>query len=185
MNMSVSTGGITSSGFDVKLATSTGALSVEAPVTLGAGDLTLNSNGNVTQTASGGITASGLQILGTGTVRLDTAVNNVTTVAASHTGSISYADADSLTLGSVTDPAMNMSVPTGGITSSGFDVKLATSTGALSIEVPVTLGAGDLTLNINGNVTQTASGGITEIGRATCRERMDSLETAVNQVKNM
>src|SRR5205085_900665 len=146
MNMSVSTTGITSSGFDVKLATSTGALSIEAPVTLGAGDLTLKIGSAARRTTSGGITASGLQIMGTGTVRLDTAVNNVTTLAANHTGSISYADADSLTVGSVTDTAMNMSVSTGGITSSGFDVKLATSTGALSIEAPVTLDAGDLTL---------------------------------------
>src|SRR6185503_1778435 len=161
MSMSVSTTGITSGGFDVKLATTSGALSLEAPVTLGAGDLTLNINGDVSQTSSGGITAAGLQILGTGTVRLDSATNNVTTLAANHSGSISYLDADSLSVGSVTDAAMSMSVSTTGITSGGFDVKLATTSGALAIEAPVTLGAGDLTLNINGNVSQTSAGGIT------------------------
>src|SRR5205823_4488486 len=95
--------GTSSGGFDVKLATTAGALSIGAPVALGAGDLTLNINGDVSQTASGGITAAGLQILGTGTVRLDSAANNVTTLAANHSGSISYLDADSLTVGSVTD----------------------------------------------------------------------------------
>src|SRR5206468_2809435 len=116
------------------------------------------------QTSSGGITAAGLQILGTGTVRLDSATNNVTTLAANHTGSISYLDADNLTVGSVTDTAMATSVSTTGITSGGFDVKLATTAGALSIAAPVTLGAADLTLNINGDVSQTASGGITAAG---------------------
>src|SRR5947208_638734 len=117
--MSVATSGITSGGFDVKLATTSGALEIEAPVTLGAGDLTLNINGNVSQMAAGGITAAGLQILGTGTVRLDSAVNNVTTLAANHSGSISYADTDGLTVGSVTDTAMSMSVSTSGITKIG------------------------------------------------------------------
>src|SRR5439155_1379550 len=107
--------GITSSGFDVKLATTAGALSIEAPVSLGAGDLTLKINGDVSQTSAGGITAAGLQILGSGTVRLDSATNNVTTLAADHTGSISYTDADSLSVGSVTDTAMAMSVSTTGI----------------------------------------------------------------------
>src|SRR5437764_15202896 len=89
MSMSVSTTGIASGGFDVKL-TTTGPLSplsIEAPVSLGAGDLTLKINGDVSQTSAGGITAAGLQILGSGTVRLDSATNNVTTIAANHTGS--------------------------------------------------------------------------------------------------
>src|SRR5207244_3546937 len=134
---------------------------IEAPVTLGAGDLTLNINGDVSQTFSGGITAASLQILDIGTASRDSATNNVTTLAANHRGSISYLDADSLTVGSVTDTAMSMSVSTTGLTSGGFDVKLATTAGALSIEAPVTLGAGDLTLKINGDVSQTSAGGIT------------------------
>src|SRR5204862_545697 len=116
MSMSVSTTGIASGGFDVKLTTTAplSPLSIEAPVTLGAGDLTLKINGDVSQTSSGGITAAGLQILGSGTVRLDSATNNVTTLATDHTGSISYTDADSLSVGSVTDTAMSMSVSTTG-----------------------------------------------------------------------
>src|SRR6185503_17880631 len=185
MSMSVSTTGITSGGFDVKLATTSGALSLEAPVTLGAGDLTLNINGDVSQTSTGGITAAGLQILGTGTVRLDSATNNVTTLAANHSGSISYLDADSLTVGSVTDTAMSMSVSTTGLTSGGFDVKLATTSGALSIEAPVTLGAGDLTLNINGAVSQTSSGGITAAGLQILGTGTVRLDSATNNVTTL
>src|SRR5258705_8038120 len=77
-SMSVSTTGIASGGFDVKLTTTTplSPLSIEAPVSLGAGDLTLKINGDVSQTSSGGITAAGLQILGSGTVRLDSATKS-------------------------------------------------------------------------------------------------------------
>src|SRR2546427_2108324 len=110
MAMSVSTTGLTSGGFDVKLATTSGGLALEAPVTLGAGDLTLNVNGAVSQTSSGGITAAGLQILGTGTVRLDSATNNITTPAAKHSESITYLNADTLTFSNTNDTAMSLSV---------------------------------------------------------------------------
>src|SRR5207247_550013 len=125
MAMSVSTSGITTTGFDVKLATG-GEIGRASGRTLGDGDLTLNTTGNVSQTTAGAITANGLQVLGSGTVRLDSAANTVTTLAANRTGSLSYADTDSLTVGSVTDTAMSVSVSTSGVTSAGFDVKLAT-----------------------------------------------------------
>src|SRR5205814_1385128 len=143
--------GLTSGGFDVKLATTAGALAIETPVTLGAGDLTLNINGDEIGRATCRERAYGSEIPGSGKDRLDSSTNNVTTIAANHTGSISHADADSLTVGSVIDTAMSMTVATSGLTSGGFDVKLATMAGALAIETPVTLGAGDLTLNINGD----------------------------------
>src|SRR5437868_4124750 len=131
MSLSVSTTGLTSGGFDVKLATTAGALSIEAPVTLGAGDLTLSSNGDVSQTTTGGITAASLQILGTGTVRLDSATTLLATLPVYHSGSISYSDADSLTVGSVTDTAMSLSVSSSGIKSSSGDVTI-TSGGELT-----------------------------------------------------
>src|SRR2546423_12985864 len=82
--------GITSTGNDVKLTVQAGGLSIGASLATGAGDLTLNVVGPVTQTLSGIITGTGLQLLGSGTVNLDVANNNVATIAASYSGPISY-----------------------------------------------------------------------------------------------
>ena len=90
-------------------------------ITLTGGDLTLNVTGTVTQKTGDVITASGLQLLGNGNVNLDDA-NNVTTLAASHTGTISYRDINALVVGTVTDSAMGTTT-TNGITNNG-DVKL-------------------------------------------------------------
>src|SRR5438128_10124713 len=94
-------------------------------VTLGAGDLTLDVRGAaaVTQTATGLITASGLQLLGSGTVNLDQDANNVATIAANYNGTISYRDANALVVGTVTDTAM-ATTTTSGITTNNNDVKL-------------------------------------------------------------
>src|SRR2546429_558462 len=70
-------------------------------ITLGGGNLTLNVVGNVTQTAGNVITASGLQLLGSGRVHLDESGNNVVTLAANYSGTVSYTDADALTIGTV------------------------------------------------------------------------------------
>ena len=53
---------------------------------------------------------------------------------------------------------MATSTTSTGIASGGFDVKLTTTQplSPLSIAAPVTLGTGDLTLKINGDVTQTS-----------------------------
>src|SRR5207244_3907938 len=178
-----------SGGFDVKLTTTAplSPLSEEGRVGKGAGDLTLKINGDVSQTSAGGITAVGLQILGSGTVRLDSATNNVTTLAADHTGSISYTDADSLSVGSVTDTAMSMSVSTTGIASGGFDVKLTTTAplSPLSIEAPVSLGGGGLPLTINGDVSQTSAGGITAAGLQILGSGTVRLDSATNNVTTL
>src|SRR5207244_4038656 len=139
-------------------------------ITLGAGNLTLNVTGNITQTAGNVITAAGLQLLGSGSVHLDEPANNVATLAASYSGSISYTDANSLTVGTVTDTAMSPSATTSGITSSGNDVKLTVLAGGLTIGEAavttddITLGAGNLTLNVTGALTQTAGNVITAAG---------------------
>src|SRR5205823_3589716 len=126
--------------------------------------LTLNVHGDVSQTAAGGITAAGLQLLGSGTVRLDSATNNITTLAANHSGLVSYTDADSLAIGTVADTAAAIGTSTIGVASGGFDVKLTTTSGPLSIAAPDTPRARNLTLNVHGDVSQTASGGITAAG---------------------
>src|SRR5256885_16164409 len=97
MSPSATTSGITSGGNDVKLTVQAGGLSIGQAVSTGAGDLTLNVVGPVTQTASGTITGTGLQLLGSGTVNLDAANNNVATIAANYTGTISYLDINGLT----------------------------------------------------------------------------------------
>src|SRR5207249_2974710 len=127
MNPNSTTSGITSNNNDVKLTVLAGGLTIgEAAVTtdditLGAGNLTLNVTGNITQTAGNAITAAGLQLLGSGSVHLDEPANNVATLAASYSGPISYTDANSLTVGTVTDTAMSPSTTTHGISSNNSD----------------------------------------------------------------
>src|SRR5207244_1155110 len=139
MTPSTTTHGISSNNSDVKLTVLTGGLVIgEAAVTtdditLGAGNLTLNVVGNVTQTAGNVITAAGLQLLGSGSVHLDEPANNVATLAAGYSGTISYTDANSLTVGTVTDTAMSPSTTTHGISSSNSDVKLTVLAGGLTI----------------------------------------------------
>src|SRR4029079_5892261 len=88
------TNGITTSDDDVKLTVLLGGLAINQAINLGAGDLTLDVRGAaaVTQSATGLITASGLQLLGSGTVNLDQDGNNVVTIAANYNGTISYRD---------------------------------------------------------------------------------------------
>src|SRR5439155_1325166 len=130
MRPSSITHGISRNNSDVKLTVLAGGLTIgEAAVTtdditLGAGNLTLNVTGAVTQTAGNVITAAGLQLLGSGSVRLHESGNNVVTLAASYSGPISYTDANTLVVGTVTDTAMSPSTTTHGIGSNNSDVKL-------------------------------------------------------------
>src|SRR2546421_265754 len=160
--------GISTSNDDVKLTVLAGGLTIGAvadagadDITLGTGNLTLNVTGNVSQTSGNVITAAGLQLLGSGTVHLDESGNDVTTLAANYSGTISYTDASALTVGTVTDTAMTPSTTTHGIASTNSDVKLTVLAGGLGIGEgavttdDITLGTGSLTLNVIGNVTQT------------------------------
>src|SRR5207249_572809 len=116
-----------SSNRDVKLTVLEKGLTIgEAAVTtdditLGAGNLTLNVTGNMTQAAGNLITAAGLQLRGSGSVHLDEPANNVATLAASYSGPISYTDANTLVVGTVTDTAMSPSTTTHGISSNNSD----------------------------------------------------------------
>src|SRR5204862_5225643 len=119
--------------------------------------------GAVTQTANNVITAAGLQLLGAGTVTLNESGNNVATLAANYNGTIAYTDANTLTIGTVTDGPSAMT--TSGITTSDDDVKLTVLAGGLTIGDAVgpsgaddiTLGTGRLTLIVTPAVTQTAN----------------------------
>src|SRR5205807_961434 len=153
MSPSATTSGITSTGNDVKLTVQAGGLSIGASLATGAGDLTLNVVGPVTQTVTGIIMGTGLQLLGSGTVNLDQAANNVVTLAASYSGPISYLDVNALPVGAVPDTAISPNTTPFRTTSTGNDVKLTVQAGGLSIGQAVSTGAGDLTLNVTGAVT--------------------------------
>src|SRR5207237_1030081 len=141
MSPSATTSGITSGGNDVKLTVQAGGLSIGHGVGTGAGDRKRDVEGPGTQTVSGRITGSGLQLLGSGTVNLDVANNTVAILAASYSGTISYLDVNGLAVGTVTDTAMTPNTTTSGITSGGNDVKLTVQAGGLSIGASLATGA--------------------------------------------
>src|SRR5207237_593963 len=185
MSPSTTTSGITSGGNDVKLTVQTGGLSIGAGIATGAGDLTLNVIGAVTQTATGIITGTGLQLLGSGTVNLDQAANNVVTLAANYSGTISYLDINEIARAAVANTAITPKTTHNGITSRGNDVKLTVQAGGLSIGQAVSTGAGDLTLNVVGPVTQTLSGVITGTGLQLLGSGTVNLDVANNNVTTL
>src|SRR5438874_13300682 len=159
MTPNSTTHGISSNNSDVKLTVLAGGLSVGAAadagaddITLGSGNLTLNVTGNVSQVAGNVILASGLQLLGTGSVHLDDSGNNVSTLAASTSGPISYTDASALTVGTVTDTAMTPNSTTHGISSNNSDVKLTVLARSEERRVGEEGGADESTLG-SGNLT--------------------------------
>ncbi|MCZ8257866.1 MAG: MBG domain-containing protein, partial [Polaromonas sp.] len=105
----------------LKLTTTAGNIAINGA--LSASELTLSTAGTTTQTAA--ITATGLELLGTGSHTLDHAGNAVTTLAG-NTGDAAYSQAGALAVGTVN---------TAGLTASGK--VLVRTTGAAS----------DLTLN--------------------------------------
>src|SRR5947208_6167480 len=89
---------------------------------LGTGLLSLPTRRSSDLGASGIITAAGLQLMGSGSAHLDNSANDITTLAASFNGAISYTDASALTVSTVTDGSAGLT--TNAITSSNHDVKL-------------------------------------------------------------
>ena len=134
-----------------------GTVNATNGVSTGGNNLTLRSGGAVTQTQA--ITASGLELLGTGPYTLTVATNNVTTLAASVNGSVVYTDADALSVGTV---GATTGISTAAVTASGFDVLLKTN-GALTLANSINAGtAGVVTLQaISGGVTESASATVT------------------------
>ncbi len=166
--------GITTSGDDVKLTVLLGDLAINNAIALGVGDLFLDVTGNVTQTAA--ITAAGLGLMVDGTTTLNNVANNATTIAADNGGETLYTDANGLTVGAVTVDGMTVT----GITTSGDDVKLTVLLGDLGITSAITLGAGDLFLDVTGNVTQTAA--ITAGGLGLMVDGTTTLNNVANNV---
>src|SRR5437764_704254 len=123
-------------------------------ITLGSGNLTLNVVGAVAQVSGNGITAAGLQLLGSGSVHLDDSGNNVSTLAAGYSGPISYTDADALSDRTSGRVGKAPSTTTHGISYNNSDVKLTVLAGGLTqgeaavTTDDITLGSGKLTLNV-------------------------------------
>lgn len=74
-------------------------IQITGTINMGTNNLTLNSAGPVTQTAA--ISGNGVRLLGPGTFALGTTSNNFATLAADTVGSLSYFDANGLTIGTV------------------------------------------------------------------------------------
>ncbi|KAF0190335.1 MAG: yapH, partial [Gammaproteobacteria bacterium] len=146
--------GITTSGDDVRITTAT-TLSISDDIALGAGDLTLNAGGAVTQGATDTIIAAGLELLGTGPYTLTDSGNDVDNLAGNVTGAISFRDTDDFTLTTV------------GATSD------------LTSGSTITLNAG------SGTVTQDANGEIFATGLALLGGGAFTLTQAGNDVDNL
>src|SRR2546423_216908 len=176
MSPSATTDGRVQSGSDAKLTVLAGGLVIgEAAVstddiTLGSGNLTLNVTGNMTQTAGNVITAAGLQIGRASCRDREEISEDAGSLTKRYSETISYTDASALTVGTVTDTEMRPGSTTRGSSSNNSDVKLTVLAGGLVIGEAavstddITLGAGNLTLNVTGNVTQTAGNVITAAG---------------------
>ena len=164
----------TATGFDVCLVTG-GDLLIDSDVNLGTnGDLTLEVTGTISQNTGDSVTASGLQLLGQGTVRLEETGNDVAMLSANHHGTISYRDSNALTIGTVTDTAKGTT--TSGLTNDA-DVKLVTG-GNLLLDQAVSLGGQDLFLDVAGTVTQNVTGTISASGLAIVADGGATLDQA-------
>ena len=167
--------GITTSDDDVKL-TAAGNLTLEEATNLGEGDLFLDVDGDVSQLADGTIDAAGLGLNVQGQTVLNEA-NDIDVLAATNRGATQVSDINDLKTGNVTVEAVSAdramaamngtvdaaAVSLTGITTSDDDAKL-TANGNLTLEEAVTLGEGDLLLDVDGDVTQLADGTIDAAG---------------------
>ncbi|MBT9492345.1 MAG: hypothetical protein IV107_08315 [Paucibacter sp.] len=141
--------GVKRSG-NVALSNLTGALSLNEAVNTGPANLTLSSNGAVTQAAGKAITAAGLELKGSASFTLTEAGNNVAKLAAASggvgDGALRYLDADGLSVDSVNSV---------GISRSG-DVSLRNLIGDLTLAQSAQLAGQTLRLQASGgSVTQT------------------------------
>jgi fibronectin-binding autotransporter adhesin len=153
-DLSIAGTGIATPNDNVSLQIGT-TLAINSAISIGTGNLTLNTGGATTQTAT--ISAGGLELLGTGPYTLLLAGNDIATFAANTTGVIRYADASALVVGTVggtsgiTTPA-NVTLSAGGAT---------TQTAAILAAGLELLGAGPFTLTNAANDVATLAGNAT------------------------
>ncbi|MCV2357276.1 hypothetical protein LNV09_24285, partial [Paucibacter sp. B2R-40] len=151
--------GIARSG-NVDLSNLSGALSLNEAINTGAANLTLQSNGAVTQAAGKPITAAGLELKGSGSFILTEVSNNVAKLAMASggagDGAVQYLDADALAVDTVNSV---------GVSRSG-DVSLRNLSGDLTLAQLLNLPGKTLRLDsAAGAVTQSAGKiSVTDLG---------------------
>jgi hypothetical protein len=137
--------------------------------------LELRVTGTVDQGA-GTLTATNLLVLGPGTFRLIQPGNDVDELAADITGSLTYRDADALTVGSV--------ATTDGISTGGGNVTLCTDTGNLLLDEAIDAPSGTARLQATAGsvIAQSASAVITAAELGVVAGLDINLGVAVNQI---
>jgi hypothetical protein len=162
--------------------TLSGATSIAGPISLFGGDITLNAgliatgtntitlqgSGNVTDGASGFVNATNLRLTG-GNVTLNSASNDVNTIAASGVSTLTYVDSNDLTVGVVT-PTTGISA-TGVVSLTGSNISLNTglttadtTTGDITINASTVNGSGNIALASGRALSLTQSGNSTYSG---------------------
>jgi hypothetical protein len=139
--------GVNSNGNAITLQ-SGGAMTLGQSVTATGSSVTLNAGGGISQTG-GALTASALELLGSGTQTLNMIANNVGTLAGNVSGSIIYKDADTLDIGATVS---TFGVNTHGnglrLSATGITQSQAINTGSLDLYVR---NAGAVNLSHAGN----------------------------------
>ncbi|MGN6530108.1 MAG: two-partner secretion domain-containing protein, partial [Burkholderiaceae bacterium] len=109
-----------------------GAIQLTGALDIGTHAMTVSGNGSIAETAAGGITATSLRLVGTGSYDLSLGTNGVGTLAA-RTGSVAYVNGRALTIGTLSG--------TVGVTSlSSGTLDVETTGGQLTVASAVSTG---------------------------------------------
>ena len=151
---------------NLRLVQGSGAISINASLTLGSvgasKNLLLQTTGSGTEdTTNGGIIASGLQLLGSGGSYVLGSSNNRIETLAGNTGSVDFTNDQGYAVTTVTNGRVNPTSTTGIITTAGDIVlhKGATSTnGYIAINAELYSGGGNIVLDASGVGGETKNG---------------------------
>jgi hypothetical protein len=172
--------GITTNGGTIILCGS--AFNLTAPLNAGTGDVLIQSDGAVTQTATAVITAANLGVNAGGDILLDVAANQVSaSFAATDSGAgnvIQFNDGAGFSVGSLA--AQGCFTGATGVTSSNGNITLSGPN--LALNATVTAGTADVRLASGGTVSQAAAGILTSANLGVRANGAVTLDTAVNQV---
>jgi hypothetical protein len=158
------------------------SLDLTGPLNAGTGDVLIQSDGPVTQTAAGVITAANLGVNAVGNILLDVANNQVSgSFAAGDTGAgspVQFNDGLGFTVGSLA--ALGCFLGATGVTSANGNITLSGPN--LALNAAVNAGTGAVRLASGGTVSQTAAGLITAADLGVTANGAITLDGAVNRV---